>query len=92
MKPGDIVSFYAVSTESFELRLKDSLESDRVVIFKEGSHGIVVSLRGLNFILIKNKLIPLQEFDENLPHQFSEEYDIIKIAELKEVCALNILI
>ena len=38
MKPGDIVSFYAVSTESFELRLKDSLESDRVVIFKEGSH------------------------------------------------------
>lgn len=82
MKPGDIVS--TESLKLVELRLKDFLEFGRIVIFKEGSHGIVVSLRGLNFILIKNKLIPLQEFDENLHHQFSEEYDIIKIAELKE--------
>ena len=84
--------FYAVSSESLklvELRLKDFLESGRVVIFKEGSRGIVVSLRGVNFILIKNKLIPLQEFDENLHYQFSEKYDIVKIAELKGGCALE---
>lgn len=45
--------------------------------------GDIVSLREVKFILVKNKLIPLQEFDKNLHYQFSEEYDIVKIAELK---------
>lgn len=71
------------------MRPKDYLESGLVVIFAEGSRGIVVSLKGVNFILIKNKLIPLQKFDENLHFQFSEKYDIVKIAELEEGCALE---
>lgn len=97
--------FYTVSTASLKLiksksnsiftqeetimRPKNYLESGLVVIFAEGSRGIVVSLKGVNFILIKNKLIPLQKFDENLHFQFSEKYDIVKIAELEEGCALE---
>ena len=92
--------FYTVSTASLKLiksksnnvftqkgtimRPKDYLESGRVVIFKDGSRGIVVSLKDVNFIMVKNKLIPLQEFDENLRYRFFKEYDIIKIAEIKE--------
>lgn len=71
------------------MRPKDFLKSGLVVIFAGGSRGIVVSLKGVNFILIKNKLIPLQKFDENLHFQFSEKYDIVKIAELEEGCALE---
>lgn len=45
--------------------------------------GDIVSLRGVKFILVKNKLIPLQEFNENLHYQFSEEcalehFDIVR--------------
>lgn len=68
------------------MRLRGYLESGRIVFFRNGSRGIVVSLKGTNFIMIKNKLIPLQNFDENLHYQFFEECDIVKIAEMKEGC------
>ena len=84
--------FYSVSTASLkliELCPKDFLESGRIVIFRGGSRGIVVSLKGVNFIMIKNELVPLQNFDENLRHQLLEEYDIIKVAEMKEGCSFE---
>ena len=102
---GEQEYFYDVSTASLELietkqdnvftqegtimRPKDYLKSGRVVFFKEGDRGIIVSLKGSNFIMIKDKLISLQNFDEKLHCQSSKEYDIIKIAEMKEGCSFE---
>lgn len=102
---GEQEYFYDVSTASLELietkqdnvftqegtimRPKDYLESGRVVFFKKGDRGIIVSLKGSNFIMVKDKLISLQNFDEKLHCQFSKEYDIIKIAEMKEGCSFE---
>lgn len=102
---GEREYFYDVSTASLKLieakqdnvftqeetimRPRDYLKSGRVVFFKDGDRGIVVSLKGSNFIMVKDKLTSLQDFDEKLHCQFSKEYDIIKIAEMKEGCSFE---
>lgn len=102
---GEQEYFYDVSTASLELietkkdsvftqeetimRPRDYLESGLVIFFKKGERGIVVSLKDSNFIMVKDKLISLQNFDEKLHCQFSKEYDIIKIAEMKEGCSFE---